>query len=145
MADTIFIHLGRAAEKKPTAITHAVIVSASECSRPMATASRQTQSWISNPKPGHTRRSAVYFKTHKIQSFLNLIPSQFSMLTPGRSVLDMQQNCMCLPPFLSVCLQEVHTLAHPFLFLFVFFKADSSQGVFNESFLIQNGLENKIR
>ena len=35
--------------------------------------------------PVHTKRTAFFFfKTHKIQSFLNSLPSQFPVLTPRR-------------------------------------------------------------
>lgn len=75
------------------------------------------------------------------------------MVTPGRPVLDMQQNCIFLPSFLSACLQEVHSVTHATelhvsITLFVCLPSSKQtllKGIFNESFLIQNGLEDKIR
>lgn len=68
-------------------------------------------------------------------------------------MLDMQQNCMFLPSFLSACLQEGHSVTHTTelhvsITLFVclpFSKQTLLKGIFNESFFIQNGLEDKIR
>lgn len=103
--------------------------------------------------PVHTKKTAFFFfKTHKIHSFLNLPPSQFSLLIPGRSVMNMWQHCMFLPSLLSVCLQEAHTVVHTtelHVSVTLVCLPSSQQtllkGVFNESFLIHNGLEDKIR
>lgn len=104
--------------------------------------------------PVHTKRTAFFFfKTHNIQSFLNSLPSQFSVLIPGRSVINMWQHRTLLPSLLSVCLQEAHTVAHTTELhvsdTLVVCLSSSQQtllkGVFNESFLIHNGLEDKIR
>lgn len=62
--------------------------------------------------PVHTKKNSIFFfKTHKIHSFLNSPPSQFSLLIPGRSVMNMWQHCTFLPSLLPVCLQEAHTVA----------------------------------
>ena len=77
----------------------------------------------------------IELKTHNFQSLLNFLSSQFSTFY---EVLLVLHTKTCVSISLLVCTTSLNSIS------FSFFKT-LLKGVFNESFLIQNGLEDKMK